>query len=399
MKGISISYRLVVFAFLSILLCGPALQAADDNVWPVFKGSAERNGVSDSNSVDLPFKIAWVHTPEGKSNGFVDWGPVAAGGVIYTGDGLNNVLALNAKTGEIVWTKQVISNIFSVSLSEDASKLYVTTAITTKPTATLYVLNPQTGELLWDNMVNGQSAIGGIEGAPAIADGKIFTGYLQYEGHGGVTAYDAATGGLLWHWKVERFSPYSSITYSNGFIYVGFENKRIVCLNASNGQVAWSQILSDLPYSAPLAFDKKIFIGTGSSLYALDARTGQIMWQKTLEGITIGHSSVSVHDHILYVGSRESKVMAFTANEGNLLWTKDLQKGAIESSAIIDAKKKVLYIGTQQNWLYALSLKDGDIKGEIQLSQDERGVWKSAPALHDGKLYIGALDKSLYAVE
>lgn len=373
------------------------VNAEGESAWHFFKGSASRLGIAQE-SVDLPFEISWKYTHEGKSNGFVDWGPVAANGIVYTGNGLNGVLAMNSKTGEIVWQKDLISNIFSVSLSEDNSILYVTTAITTKPTPTLFAINPKNGDVLWDNMTQNQPAVGGMEGAPAIADGKIFSGYLQYEGHGGVAAYDSKTGKLLWHWETERVSPYSPVAYADGLLYIGFENKSLYCLNAENGKVQWSQPTTDLPYAAPLVFDKKVYIGAGNTIYSMDARTGQIMWQKTFEA-QFGHTSLSAFEKTLYIASRESKVFALTASEGNVVWTQDLKKGAIESSAIVDANKKMLYIATQENWLLALSLKDGDVKGEIQLSQDERGVWKSAPALYEGRLYIGSLDKTFYALE
>lgn len=371
---------------------------AEAGAWSSYKASADRQGVSAEGSVDLPLKISWTYVLEGKTNGFVDWGPVAADGIVYTGDGLNNILALNAATGELIWKKELISNIFSVSLSEDAKILYATTAITTKPTATFYALDPKTGENLWDNMAHGQPAVGGIEGAPAIAGGKIYAGYLQYEGHGGLLALDGQTGKLLWHVEVARFSPYSSITYANGKLYVGFENKKLYCVDAKTGKNLWFKDTVELPYAAPVVWENKVYVGAGNTVYALDASTGQVMWEKAVEA-QIGHSSISIFDKTLYVGSRESKVFALTAGEGTVVWIKDLQKGAIESSVIIDPKKKLLFVATQENKLLALTLKSGEVKDEVQLSDDERGVWKSSPALYEGRLYIGSLDKTFYALE
>jgi outer membrane protein assembly factor BamB len=395
MKKTSIlTLALAVFAVYS----GINPEVLEAGQWSSFKASAARQGVSGDASIDLPLKISWKYALEGKTNGFVDWGPVAADGVVYTGDGLNHILALNAETGELIWKKDLVSNIFSVSLSDDAKKLYVTIAITTKPTPTLFALDPKTGEILWDNMVNDQPAVGGIEGAPAIADGKIFAGYLQYEGHGGLIALDGETGALLWHIEVTKFSPYSPITYADGRLYVGFENKTLYCVDAATGKNIWSKQTVDLPYAAPLAWDKKVYVGTGNTIYAMDAASGQVMWEKQVEA-QIGHSSLSVYDKTLYVGSRDSKVFALTAGEGSVIWTQDLQKGPIESSVLVDAKKKLLFVATQENKLLALGLKTGEVKDELVLSEDPRGVWKSSPALYGGRLYVGSLDKTFYAVE
>ncbi len=367
--------------------------------WFSFKGSNDRLGVVNEPTVNSPFKIVWSYTPDIKTNGFVDWGPVAANGVVYTSDGLNNVLAFKADTGALVWKKSLPSNVFSVSLSADVSRVYVTIAITTKPTPTLFALDPKTGEIIWDNMINGQPAMGGMEGSPGISGGKIFTGSLQYEGQGGVAAFDEATGKLLWQWQLTRFSPYSSITVADERVYVGFENKTLYCLNAASGQVEWYRDkLPDLPFAAPVVSNGKVYFGTGTVLNALDAKTGGVVWQTNLEG-QIGHSSVSIYEKTLYVGTRESKVMAVNAETGAVLWVKDTENGPIESSPVINSDRKVLYIATGGNALLTMSLKNGEIADRFRLSADERGVWKSAPALYEGRVYVGSLDRTFYALE
>lgn len=390
-----------IFSILSsVFIFSPAFLAASEtpSSWPSFKASADRQGVIEDAGLKTPLKVIWKYTPEKPGNGFVDWGPVAANGIVYTGDGLNHVVALDAKSGGVIWVKELVSNIFSVSLSEDSKILYATTAITTKPTATLYALDPKTGEIIWDNMINGQEAVGGMEGAPAIKDGKIYAGYLQYEGHGGVVAYEGATGKLLWHVEVKRFSPYSPVSYADGKLFVGFENKTLNCLDAATGRHLWEQTMDDLVFAAPLISGKVVYVATGLTLYAVDVNKGQIMWQKTLEG-HVGHSSLSLFNKTLYVGTTESQLLALKLSDGSKVWTQELKKGSIESSVLIDAKKKVLYIGTQENWLMALSLKDGESKFELKLSEDPRGVWKGAPAIYDGRLYVGSLDRNFYALE
>lgn len=390
-----------IFSILSfVFIFSPASTSASETPasWQSFKASADRQGVIEDAGLKTPLKVIWKYTPEKAGNGFVDWGPVAADGLVYTGDGLNHVVAMDAKSGGVVWTKELLSNIFSVSLSEDSKLLFATTAITTKPTPTLYALNPKTGEIIWDNMINGQEAVGGMEGAPAIKDGKIYAGYLQYEGHGGVVAYEGATGKLLWHVEVKRFSPYSPVSYADGKLFVGFENKTLNCLDAATGRHLWEQTMDDLVFAAPLISGKVVYVATGLTLYALDANKGQIMWQKTLDG-HVGHSSLSLFNKTLYVGTTESQLLALKLSDGSKVWTQELKKGSIESSVLIDAKKKVLYIGTQENWLMALSLKDGEPKFELKLSEDPRGIWKAAPAIYDGRLYIGSLDRNFYALE
>lgn len=390
------------FCVLSLMVFFSLLPAHAEDVphgWYFFQNGPARLGTFTQDSFKLPFKIAWQYKIEEKSNGFVDWGPVAANGKIYTPDGLNNVLVLDAKDGKLLWKKPLISNVFSVSLSEDGKILYVTTAITTKPSPTLFALNAETGESLWDNMVNGQPAVGGMEGAPVIHDGKIYAGYLQYEGHGGVAAYDASNGKLIWHWQVPRFSPYSPLSLGDGRLYVGFENKSFICLDAATGNVLWQQTgLSDLVYSASVVDGGRVYFGSGNAVYAYDGAKGSLLWKQALDG-EIGHASLALHDGVLYAATRESKIYALQASAGSMLWQQALGLGPVESSPLVDAGKKMLIVATQENKLAALALKDGKLMGQIQLSSDPRGVWKSSPAIYEGRLYIGSLDRTFYALD
>jgi outer membrane protein assembly factor BamB len=395
-------WKLFKFASFVFLILSSALlnspNASAEAGWNTFKGSSSRAGTGN-DSPELPLKILWQYPVNPKSNGFVDWGPVAGEGMIFSPDGLNHILALDAETGKLIWEKELISNTFTVTLSEDKKVLLATTAITTKPTPTLYALNPKTGEKLWDNTINGQPAMGGMEGAPVIDGNRVYVGYLQYEGNGGIAAFEISTGKLLWQWKVPRFSPYSALAYSKGKIFVGFENKTIHCINAASGKPEWSLgDLPDLPYGAQVATKKELYFVAGSSIYAVDSQKGQILWKKELSA-SVGHSSVSLHKNVLYFGSKESKLFAASAVNGDIIWEVDLASGSLDSSPIIDEEKGTLFIGSQKNILFAINIKTGEVKNQIQLSDNQRGIWRNTPAIYKNRIYIGSLDRTFYALE
>lgn len=384
---------------LASILISPLSGFAAEEGWFSFAGSSARLGQVENASVPDPLKVVWKYKIEDKSNGFVDWGPVIYKGKVYTPDGLNNILVLNADDGTLVWKKKLVSNVFSVTMSPDGKILYVTTAITTKPSPTLFALDPETGDVIWDNMLNGQPALGGMEGAPVLEDGVIYAAYLQYEGHGGIAAYEAKGGKMLWHTPMPKFSPYSALTFGDGKIFVGFENKSLYAFDAKTGKAAWqSAQLSDLPFSAPVFAEGRVYIATGKIVYAFDPSSGAILWQKALE-IETGHGAMAYHNKVLYGGGRDGKMFALQASEGGLLWIKDLGLGPIESSGLIDVKNKKIYIATQSNKVAAVGLTNGEIISQVTLSEDPRGVWKNSPAIYKGRLYIGSLDRTFYALE
>lgn len=383
----------------SILLSPLNVFAAEEGWFGFRGGSPSRTGQVEEISVGNPLKVVWKYKIEDKSNGFVDWGAVVYKGKIYTPDGLNNILVLNAQDGTLIWKKKLVSNVFSVTMSPDGKILYVTTAITTKPSPTLFALDPETGDILWDNMLNGQPAVGGMEGAPVLNDGVIYAAYLQYEGHGGIAAYEAKGGKLLWHTPMPRFSPYSALSFGDGKIFLGFENKSLYAFDAKTGKIVWQSVqLADLPFSAPVFVDGRVYIGTGNTVYSFDSSNGTILWQKVLE-IETGHGALAYFNKTLYGGGRDGKLFALQASEGGLLWIKDLGLGPIESSGLIDGKNKKIYLATQSNKVAAVNITNGEVVSQVTLSDDPRGVWKNSPAVDKGRIYIGSLDRTFYALE
>jgi quinohemoprotein ethanol dehydrogenase len=132
--------------------------------------------------------------------------PVEYEGTIYIPDGADDVFALDASTGEILWT-------YEPNLPPDPL-----------------------GEIVccgWDNR--------GV----AIGDGMVFVSQLN----GDQVALDQETGKVKWSTNVEKFKAGFSITsaplYYNGKVYVGGSGGeygirgRLTALDAKTGKIAW----------------------------------------------------------------------------------------------------------------------------------------------------------------
>jgi PQQ-dependent dehydrogenase (methanol/ethanol family) len=113
-----------------------------------------------------------------------------------------------------------------------------------------------------------------------------------------VHALDAATGAQLWHHK-HTMGPVTTyccgpnnrgVFAYNDKLYMGTLDAKLVALNAKTGEKVWEQQIADpeLGYSetmAPTAVDGKILIGTNGGEYgirgfvkAYDANSGQLLW-------------------------------------------------------------------------------------------------------------------------
>ncbi|MBC8741185.1 PQQ-dependent dehydrogenase, methanol/ethanol family [Paraburkholderia sp. UCT31] len=133
-----------------------------------------------------------------------------------------------------------------------------------------------------------------METAPIVKDGVMFlTTSFNH-----VYAIDAATGKEFWHYK-HKMGPVTTfccgpnnrgVAISGDRLYMGTLDSKLVALDAKTGNVLWqSQIANpDEGYSetmAPTVVDGKVLIGTNGGEYgirgfvkAYDANSGQLLW-------------------------------------------------------------------------------------------------------------------------
>jgi outer membrane protein assembly factor BamB len=341
--------------------------------------------------------VRWEYAVEGNTNGFVDWGPLVRGGVVYTPNGGNQLLALDAHTGALLWQVPLISNVFGLTF-DARGRFMVTTAITTGSTPTLFRLDPRTGQTLWDNLAHDQPAIGGIEAGPAVEDGVAYVGYLRFAGAGGVAAYDAESGSLLWHWRKEGYSAISPVAAGGGRIVVGFDDRMVYGLRARDGQVAW-QVgpLDDLPVMPPVIAGKEVYIGAGHTLQVVHLASGQIRWRQDLPH-KLGMASPAVSERYTYLPTEDGQVYALHRKDGSVLWHIALGGGKLSSSPILDARHQRLFLGSEANTLFVLDAETGKVLDQVVFPQHPSGHWRNSPALAGGWVYIGSVNRRLYGL-
>jgi outer membrane protein assembly factor BamB len=133
--------------------------------------------------------------------------------------------------------------------------------------------------------------------------------------------------------------------------------------------------------------------GKDKVTYALDLTTGKLIWQHALVAGTAGDvSGTALVGKRIYLGS-DTGVYALNAITGAVVWHV-LSKLAFYSSPAIGgaAGQQVLIIGNLTGHLYALNLATGAILWSQQ--PDTAGYWAS-PAVSQGTIYITGKDGQL----
>lgn len=133
--------------------------------------------------------------------------PLVEEGIMYIATGANDVLALDATTGEKIWEyrPELAEGLDTVccgwttrgvALGDD--KVYVGLL-----DARLVALDKTTGEVVWEREVANWEEGYTITSAPLYYDGKVFTGVAggEYGIKGRMTAYDSDNGIEVWRWS------------------------------------------------------------------------------------------------------------------------------------------------------------------------------------------------------
>lgn len=196
--------------FLAFLLAGVAvgqvtyndLVKADPKVWLHYNGQyhSQRHSllkqINTSTVKDL--SAAWMfHVPEARRLESV---PIVANGVMYLTQ-TNEVYALDAKTGRLIWQWQR-----QPALNKGPNRgvaVWGNKVFTGTPDAYLVALDARTGSMLWESKLAEAKDGYWSPAAPMVINGKVIMGIAPGDHglNGFLDAYSAETGERLWRWK------------------------------------------------------------------------------------------------------------------------------------------------------------------------------------------------------
>jgi alcohol dehydrogenase (cytochrome c) len=164
------------------------------------------------------------------------------------------------------------------------------------------------------------------------------------------------------------------LTWRRGFDYQGFSPlKQITKTNVNNLRVAWTWTLAPGSNEAtPLVHDGVMFLHSpGDKLQALDAATGDLLWQYARllpPGVNAGNKrAISIYGNKVYMGTSDVHVVALDVKTGRVVWDQPLteERGFGLSGGPLVAKGKVM-IGTSgrvggKNYIVALDAETGNL--------------------------------------
>ncbi|HEV2529398.1 MAG TPA: PQQ-binding-like beta-propeller repeat protein [Thermomicrobiales bacterium] len=410
--------------------------------WPLYGHDLSGNKAATGSGLSVDtvagLELAWSV----EVGGAVSATPVIANGVAIFGSYDGNLYAVDLLTGEEVWTYETGVAVLERNLQIDLGIVGSAAAVdgvvyVGDAAANLHAVDAATGEEIWTVLVDEQPNAC-IWSSPVVWEGTVYVGVASIAKEvgfrGGVVAVDAVSGEVLWHTFMvpegrDGAGVFSvpAIDPDRGMVFVGTQNAytenpapygdtiSIVALQASSGEIVWTYAappndgetapvedvgLSASPHLFSVEIDGEMrdLVGEGqkSGVYwALDRDSGEVVWESQISpaGFLGGMEGTSAYaDGIVAVpatdwpefdGPATGMVTALDATTGEPIWTALQDAPAASPVGIADG---IVFHAGLDGILHAYDLTTGD---ELW-SYDLGGSASGGVAIANGVVVVGA---------
>lgn len=246
-------------------------------------------------------------------------------------------------------------------------------------------VDKETGEVLSSNSLDS-----GFDFRPLLdANGNLFVG-----GQNGKFYALDETGQLRWTYtpeQTESFSRSGAALGDDGTLFVGGNSSFFYAIR-SDGSLKWSFQGRAPLYGSPVYADQKVFFtALDQTVYALDAETGDWLWEyQTAQPIY--RTSLAAFNNLLVFGSEDKQVQALDW-DGNIRWTYVLPD-TLGGSPVMDEAGSTLFT-TQSGHVYKINYQ-----GDVYWSTEINAAISSTPLIGaDSTVYVASASGYIYALE
>jgi len=251
--------------------------------------------------------------------------------------------------------------------------------------------------LAWINNTKGNV----WKAAPIFAGDKVFVGTIDdaTNAHCGVSAFDAKTGNLLWHYKTKN-SVKNAISYHQDMILLTDAEGIAYAVKADNGELLWKKELGMdyLPgyVTGGVVYGGVYYAGFGKFLQAIEIATGKTLWKnKDWSSGESTPSSIIVAGDVLITGANWNSLFGQDIKTGKLLWKRNDEGLRFRSSTATFKDNKLFVTGL--NTLFILDPKTGET---IRMKETEFAFKvMAAPLVTDQLIIVPTAESGVVAFD
>jgi outer membrane protein assembly factor BamB len=270
--------------------------------------------------------------PEGEKARTTGGGIAASGNQIYAATGYGELVALDASSGNRIWTFELSAPARSAPTAA-AGKIFVVSA-----TNVLHAVNQADGTEAWQ--YPGIPEIGGVVSAasPAVSGNTVVVPYSSGE----VVAFNISTGETSWADAVIRstrtlaVSGLSDVAASpviyDGVVYATGVSGRTIAVRLASGERIWEQNLGSA--STPAVSGNAVFlVDLEDNMIALNRATGEVFWRTALPVVRKKRffsiwSGPTLAGSMLWAVSNDRRLIGVDPGAGNIVVDRELPSPA-----------------------------------------------------------------------
>jgi outer membrane protein assembly factor BamB len=281
-------------------------------------------------------------------NGF-GGGLAADGGKIYAATGFGSVLALDAGSGQVLWSKMFAIPIREAPTAAEG-RVFVVNA-----ESELLCLNGSDGSQFWGQKGLPENAALMTSASPAVAGNLVFAPFTSGE----ITAVDIKTGQQKWTDSLTKHSVNTSATaigeaarpvVDRDAVFAMSRGGQLIATSRDKGQRLWTREIqgSQTPW---VAGDTVFVVDAVGKLIALTRKDGKVRWMTALAGEGRWSGPVLAGNR-LWLASSTGQLVAVDALTGNISAQSDLGSPVMITPVVAEGR---LYVLTDKAKLIAMN--------------------------------------------
>ena len=270
--------------------------------------------------------------PKGEKSHAAGGGVAASGNAVFVATGYGELAALDAATGNKIWTFDLGAPAYSAPTAADGM-VFVVSA-----TNVLHAVKQADGTEAWQYPGIPETAGVLSAASPAVSGSSVVVPYSSGE----VIAFEAASGQLKWADAVVRSTrtlavsgltdvAASPIIYDN-VVYATGVSGRTIAVRLSDGERLWEQNIGSA--STPAVSGNALFIvDLEDNIVALDRKSGSVFWRTALPVVRKKRffsvwTGPTLAGSVLWAVSNDRKLIGVDPATGNIVVDKQLQSPA-----------------------------------------------------------------------
>jgi len=329
------------------------------------------NASARSQHLHFPADGEWVYPIITSSQGGLSCGPVSTPVAIY---------GTPAVDGDLVFIGTYNGKVYALSTLARSQNLNF----------------PQTRDKEWFYPKTNE-VIGSVVGSPVVSDNAIYVASSD----GKVYSLDRDTGDKNWNSTVLGDKLWSTPYIEEDKVYISTFDGYLYALSADDGSITWNFYAeSKIGFvSSPVVSDGVIFVGSfDRNLYAVKVESNETLWEFT--GGNCFWATPLISNNVVYASCLDNKIYAIDADNGKELWSFDVGSPIVVSPLLVDDS---LVVAAESGNVYVINPKTG-IDERIKNPENDNkptinALVQATPCAQEGIVYIRGQDNCLYALD